>query len=93
LFLPPLVVGTLYLGTAGLIATRIRWMPAVGALYATIMLIGAATLGASSVFLRLTHPADVLGFSEIWVQMTCTLIAAVVGIAATMQAIVQQEGV
>jgi len=93
LFLPPLVVGTLYLGTAGLIATRIRWMPAVGALYATIMLIGATTLGASSVFLRLTHPADVLGFSEIWVQMTCTLIAAVVGIAATIQAIVQREGV
>jgi len=28
LFLPPLGVGTLYLGTAGLIATRIRWVPA-----------------------------------------------------------------
>jgi hypothetical protein len=66
-FGPPLVVGTISLGTAGLIATRIRWMPAVGALYATIMLLGAATLEASSAFLRLTHPADVLGFTEIWI--------------------------
>ncbi len=30
LFVPPLVVGTIYLVSAGLIATRIRWMPAVG---------------------------------------------------------------
>lgn len=59
-------------------------MPAVGALYVTIMLLGAATLGASSVFLRLTHPADVFGFTEIWTQMTCTLIAAA-GIVAIVQ--------
>ena len=41
-FRPQLVVGTISPGTAGLIATRIRWMPAVGALYATIMLLGPA---------------------------------------------------
>ena len=90
LFVPPLVVGTIYLASAGLIATRIRWMPAVGALYAIIILLGAATLGASSVFLRLTNPADVLGFTEIWIQMTGTLIAAVAGIAATVQAIMHR---
>ena len=90
LFMPPLVVGTIYLVSAGLIATRIRWMPAVGALFAIIMLLGAATLGASAVFLRLTHLADVLGFVEIWIQMTGTLIAAIAGIAATVQAIVQR---
>ena len=90
LFVPPLVVGTIYLLSAGLIATRIRWMPAVGALFAIMMLLGAATLGVSAVFLRLTHPADVLGFAEIWIQMAGTLIAAIAGIAATVQAIVQR---
>jgi len=90
LFVPPLVVGTIYLMSAGLIATRIRWMPAVGALFAIIMLLGAATLGASAVFLRLTHPEDVFGFAEIWIQMAGTLIAAIAGIAATVQAIVQR---
>ncbi len=85
LFLPPLVVGTIYIGTAGLVATRIRWMPAMGAVYATIMLIGAATLGASTVYSRLTTPADSLGFTEVWIQMTCTVIAALAGIAATVQ--------
>ena len=85
LFLPPLVVGTIYLGTAGLVATRIRWMPAMGAVYATIMLIGAATLGASAVFSRLTTPADILGLTEAWIQMTCTVIAALAGIAATVR--------
>jgi hypothetical protein len=85
LFLPPLVVGTIYIGTAGLVATRIRWMPAIGAVYAIIMLIGAATLGASAVYSRLTTPADILGFTEVWIQMTCTVIAALAGIAATVQ--------
>lgn len=92
LFVPPLIVGTISLLSAVLIATRIRWMPAVGALYAIIMLLGASTLGASSVILRMTHPADGLGFVEIWVQMTGTLIAAIAGIATTVQVIVQRMG-
>src|ERR671924_453583 len=45
LYLPPLLVGLVALALAGLVATRIRWMPAVGGAVATILLLGAGTLG------------------------------------------------
>src|SRR5215472_14888263 len=55
-YLPPLLVGLVTLTIAGLVATRISWMPAVGAAFATILLLGAATFGSASVLFRLTHP-------------------------------------
>jgi hypothetical protein len=85
LFVPPLVVGTLSLLAAGLVATRVRWLLAVAAVYATVMLLGAATLGESAVLSRLTNPADVMAFLETWVQMPSTVVAAIAGVAATVQ--------
>src|SRR6266516_6934279 len=85
LYLPPLLVGLVALALAGLVATRIRWMPAVGGAFASILLIGAATLGSAAVSFRLTHPGAVIGFAEDCIQLTGEAIAAVAGIAATVQ--------
>ena len=63
LYLPPLLVGLVTLAMAGLVATRIPWMSAVGAAFAAILLIGAATFGSAAVSFRLTHPGLVFGFA------------------------------
>ena len=85
LYLPPLLVGLVALALAGLVATRIRWMPAVGGAFAVILLIGSATLGSAGVSFRLTHPGAVLGFAEDSIQLAGEVIAAGAGIAATVQ--------
>jgi hypothetical protein len=85
LYLPPLLVGLVTLAIAGLVATRNRWMPAVGAAFAAILLIGAATFGSASVYFRLTHPGLVIGFAEDSLQLVGEVIAVVAGIAATVQ--------
>ena len=85
LYLPPLLVGLVTLAIAGLVATRIRWMPALGAAFAAILLIGAATFGSASVSFRLTHPGLVIGFTEDSLQLIGEVIAIVAGIAATVQ--------
>jgi hypothetical protein len=85
LYLPPLLVGLVTLAIAGLVATRIPWMPAVGAAFAAILLIGAATFGSASVSFRLTHPELVIGFAEDSLQLVGEVIAIVAGIAATVQ--------
>jgi hypothetical protein len=85
LYLPPLLVGLVTLAIAGLVATRIPWMPAVGAAFAAILLIGAATFGSASVSFRLTHPGLVIGFAEDSLQLVGEVIAVVAGIAATVQ--------
>src|SRR5919108_2889610 len=85
LYLPPLLVGLVTLAIAGLVATRIRWMPAVGAAFAAILLIGDATFGSASVSFRLTHPGLVIGFTEDSLQLIGEVIAVVAGIAATVQ--------
>ena len=85
LYLPPLLVGLVTLAIAGLVATRIRWMPAMGAAFAAILLIGAATLGSAAVSFRLTHPWAVIGFTEDSIQLAGEAIAVVAGIAATIQ--------
>src|SRR2546429_9156793 len=85
LYLPPVLVGLVALAMAGLVATRIRWMPAVGAAFAAILLIGAATLGSAAVSFRLTHPGAVIGFTEDSIQLAGEAIALVAGIAATVQ--------
>jgi hypothetical protein len=74
LYLPPLLVGLVALAIAGLVATRIRWMPAVGGAFASILLIGAATLGSAAVSFRLTHPGAVIGFAEDCIFRKCPLI-------------------
>ena len=84
-YLPPLLVGLVTLAMAGLVATHIRWMPTVGAVYAFILLIGAATFGSASVSFRLTHPGFVIGFAEDSLQLVGEVIAIVAGIAATVQ--------
>ena len=83
-YLPPFLVGIVTLGIASLILTRIRWMPAVGAGFAGILLIGAGTLGAASVSYRLTHPGTI-GFLEDSLQLVGEAVAVVAGIAATLQ--------
>jgi hypothetical protein len=66
-------------------------MPAVAALYAILFLLGGALLGSTSILGRLTHPADILGFLEIWIQMTGMVIAAIAGLLATMQEIMRRN--
>jgi hypothetical protein len=86
-YLPPLLVGLVTLIIAGLVAViRIRWMPAVGAAFAAILLIGAFSLGSASVGYRLTHPGAGIGFVEDSLQLVGEVIAIVAGIAATVQA-------
>jgi len=85
LYLPPLLVGLVTLAIAGLVATRIGWMPALGAAFAASLLIGAATFGSASVSFRLTHPGLVIGFTEDSLQLIGEVIAIVAGIAATVQ--------
>ncbi len=85
LYLPPLLVGLVALTMAGLVATRIRWMPVVGGLIACILLIGAATFGSASVYFRLTHPAAVIGFTEDSIQVVGEAIAFGTGCAAAIQ--------
>ena len=85
LYLPPLLVGLVTLAIAGLVATRIGWMPALGAAFAAILLIGAATFGSASVSFRLTHPGLAIGFIEDSLQLIGEVIAIVAGIAATVQ--------
>jgi hypothetical protein len=80
-----LLVGLVALAMAGLVATRIRWMPAVGGAFASILLIGAATFGWAAVSFRLTHPGAVIGFTEDCIQLVGEAIAVVAGIAATVQ--------
>ncbi len=92
LYLPPLLVGLVALALAGLVATRIRWMPAVGGAFASVLLIGAATLGSAAVFFRLTHPGAVIGFAEDSIQLAGEAIAAVAGIAATVQLVRHRLG-
>jgi hypothetical protein len=89
-YLPPLLVGLVALAIASLVPTRIRWMPAVGAAFAIILLIGAATLGSASVSFRLTHPGLAIGFAEDSLQVVGEANAAVAGIAATVQLIRDQ---
>ena len=85
LYLPPLLVGLVALAMAALVATRIPWMPTVGAAFAAILLIGAATFGSAAVSFRLTHPGLVIGFAEDSIQLVGEVIAVVAGIAATVQ--------
>src|SRR6266566_5937483 len=85
LYLPPLLVGLVTLAIAGLVATRIGWMPALGAAFAASLLIGAATFGSASVSFRLTHPGLVICFTEDSLQLIGEVIAIVAGIAATVQ--------
>jgi hypothetical protein len=79
-----LLVGLVTLVIAGLVTTRIGWMPAVGAAFAAILLIGSATFGSASVLFRLTHPGLVIGFTEDSLQVIGEVIAIVAGIAATV---------
>ena len=69
----------------GLVATRIPWIPALGAAFAAILLIGAATFGSASVSFRLTHPGLVIGFAEDSLQLIGEVVAIVAGIVATVQ--------
>jgi hypothetical protein len=85
LYLPPLLVGLITLAITGLVATRISRMPAVGAEFAAILLLGAATFGSASASFRLTHPGLVIGFTEDSLQLIGEVIAIVAGIAATVQ--------
>ncbi len=85
LYLPPLLVGLVTLAIASLVVTRIGWMPALGAAFAAILLIGAATFGSASVSFRLTHPGLIIGFIEDSLQLIGEVIAIVAGIAATVQ--------
>lgn len=85
LYLPPLLVGLVALAMAGLVATRLRWMPTVGGVFAAILLIGSATLGAAAVSYRLTHPGAVIGFAEDSLQVLGEAITLGAGIAATVQ--------
>jgi hypothetical protein len=48
LYLPPLLVGLVTLAVAGLVATRRRWAPAVGAAFAAVLLIGTFGIGLAS---------------------------------------------
>ena len=85
LYLPPLLVGLVTLAIADLVATRTGWMPALGTVFAAILLIGAATFGSASVSFRLTHPGLAIGFIEDSLQLIGEVIAIVAGIAATVQ--------
>ncbi len=85
LYLPPLVVGLVALAMAGLVVTRIRWMPVVGGLFACILLVGAATFGSASVHFRLTHPAAVIGFTEDSIQVVGEVIAIGAGCVTAVQ--------
>jgi hypothetical protein len=85
LYLPPLLVGLVALAIAGLIATRNRWTPAVGAVFALILLVGAVTFGSAAVSYRVTHPGAGIGFAEDWLQLVGEAIAIGAGIAVTVQ--------
>jgi hypothetical protein len=83
-FILPLALTLVYLLGAGLIATQIRWMVVVGLAYALVMLIGAA-LGSSWIEFRLFHSEDFLRYVEIWVELSFTLLAAILGVAAIVR--------
>jgi hypothetical protein len=85
LYLPPLLVGLAALAMASLVATRIRWMPAVGAAFALVLLLGLATLGSAAVTYRLTHPTAGIGFAEDSLQLIGEIVAFVSGFTATVQ--------
>jgi len=91
LYLPPLLVGLFTLAIASLVVTRIGWMPALGAAFAAILLIGAATFGSASVSFRLTHPGLIIGFIEDSLQLIGEVIAIVAGIAETVQFVRNKE--
>jgi hypothetical protein len=89
LYLPPFLVGLVTLaigGLVGLLATRTRWMPAVGAVFAAILLLGAITFGSAAVGYRLTHPGSGIGFIEDTLQLAGETLAIVAGTAATVRA-------
>jgi hypothetical protein len=89
LYLPPFLVGLATVaigGLVGLVAPRIRWMPAVGAGFAAILLIGALTFGSAAVEYLLTHHRTDFGFIEDTLQLASETIAIVAGTAATVRA-------
>lgn len=91
-YLPPLLMGLAVLVVAGLVATRVRWMPAVAAAFAAILLLGSVTVASASVFYRLTHPGEFIGFAEDWLQVGGEAIAIVAGVAATVQLLRRRHG-
>ena len=93
LYLPPLLVGLVALAMAGLVATRNRWMPTAGGVFAVILLIGSATLGADAVSYRLTHPGAVIGFAEDSLQLLGEAITVGAGIAAIVQIVRHRKAV
>jgi hypothetical protein len=85
LYFPPLLVGLVALTIAALVATRARWLPVVGGVFALILIIGAATLGSAAVSYRVMHPMAGIGFVEDWLQLVGEGIAIGAGIAAIGQ--------
>jgi hypothetical protein len=86
LYLPPVLVGLVTLTVAGPVANRIRWMPAVAAVFAAILLMGALTFGWDAVSYRLSHPGSVIGFAEDSAQTIGEALTIVAGLTATRRA-------
>jgi hypothetical protein len=82
LYVPPLLVGLTAQVMASLVAARIRWMPAVTGVFASILLIGSVTFGWRAVSLRLFHPGEIIGFLEDSLQIVGEAIATMAGILA-----------
>lgn len=86
-YLPPMLMGLTVLAVAGLVATRIRWMPMLAGFFAATLLIASFTTASASVLYRLSHPGEIIGFAEDSLQVAGEILAAASGVAVTVQLI------
>ena len=80
---PAFVSLALALGLAYLVATGIRWMPAVAAVVAAAMLVGA--LQGPPVTTRLANPADIWPFAATVVHLLSSALVVVAGVGTAVQ--------
>lgn len=84
-FVPAFFIGSIpAVLAAGLVATRLRWTPALGA--ATMLITSTIFLSVPDIQYRLTHPGDgPTSFIPAVVALAFALIAVLTGLAATFQ--------
>ncbi|MGH8933434.1 MAG: hypothetical protein ACRDZO_23055 [Egibacteraceae bacterium] len=83
LIMPVLFLAAVSLVAAGVVATRARWVPALGAAVAAVILFGAAR--EPFVLLRLTDPETVWTFLATILMLAFNLTALAAGIRATVR--------
>ncbi len=84
LILPLLILTIITLVVAGLVATGVRWMPALGALYCVGTMISGFLTNPYLPY-HLTHPSEGGAFIAALFSYVCGLIVICAGIGATMQ--------